>query len=238
MQVYSQQELPNQQRHIYTDFVKDDNGNKLQGITVKVLGGDQDVTDYTGKFSVRARIGDRITLYRDNKKIDSFIYNGSSNYQVYDTSKEMDDKFGSNTITEASSYKVVLDSAKYYVKKKPTKSIQFVEQALKSTSNRKKSAKAYEVLADAFYELKQFDLAQSNYTIAFETYSKDISLQLKLAKTYYKNSFYNKSKLLYLAVYDTKKTTPFQKIDALEGLASLSKREVKNDEAVHIYRKH
>ena len=73
MQVYSQQESPKQQHHIYTDYIEDDKGKRLQGITVKVLGGDQDVTDYNGEFSLRAKIGDRVTLYRDEKK-NKFIY--------------------------------------------------------------------------------------------------------------------------------------------------------------------
>jgi len=232
MQVYSQQESPKQQHHIYTDYVEDDQGKRLQGITVKILGGDQDVTNYNGKFSLRAKIGDRVTLYRDGEKINSFIYDGSSNYQVQDLLEEMDDKVSSNKTIEQLSYQVVLDSAKYYIKKKPVKTIQFVEQALHATSNKKKTAKAYEVLADAFYELKQFDLAQSNYVTAYETLSSDISLKLKFAKAYYKNSYYNKSKLLFMSILTDKKVTPFQKINALEGLASLSKRENKKKEAI------
>ncbi len=214
-----------QKQHIYTDYVADENGNRLKNITVQVQGGDRDITDVNGKFTVKAKYGDRITLYRNGKEMDSYIYDGSTEYKIND--------FGSDVAApaiekkESLSYHKALDSATYYVKKKPLKTIQFVEKALQATSNKKKTAKAYEILADAFYELKQYDLAQSNYLSAYEFYPKSIPLQLKLAKSYYKNSFYTKANLLFTQVAYQEKATPFQKIKALEGLASLSKR-IKN----------
>ncbi len=224
MQMYAQETNSVQRYHTYSDFVEDEQGKRLQGITVKILGGDQDVTDFNGRFSVRAKKGDQINLYKNGEKIDYFIYDGSSQYQVYDDFEVVKSSSRINKSMN-SSYKTMLDSANYYTKKKPLKSIQFVENALQATSNKKKSARAYEVLADAFYQLQQFDLAQSNYLIAYKSYPKDIFLQLKLAKAYYKNSFYDKSKKLFFEISNNKKAIPFQKINAFEGLASLEKKD-------------
>jgi tetratricopeptide (TPR) repeat protein len=214
-----------QQLHTYNDFVEDENGNRLKGIKVQVVGGDSDITDYNGKFSVRAIYGDQIVLYRDGKQINSYIYNGDQNYQVNDLSINKQETVKKKQLKSSLSYKVALDSAIFNLDKQPLKSIQFVEQALRSTSNSKKTAKAYEVLADAFYKIKQYDLAESNYLNAYEQFPKSNSLQLKLAKTYYKNSKYLKAKKLYALVLFNEKSIPYQNVIALEGLASLAKRE-------------
>ena len=220
---FSQIDNKNQQVKYYKDFIEDENGERLKNITVKVVGGDQDTTDSNGNFKVKANIGDQIILYKNGEELSRYIYDGSNNYIVNDISNPKEKTSTNNTI----SYKTALDSANFYVKNKPLKTIQFVEIALKSTSNTKKTAKAYEILADAFYEIKQYDLAQSNYLNTYEVYPKSIPLQLKLAKTYYKNSAYKKSSNLFKSVLNNNKSIPYQKINALEGLASLSKR-IKN----------
>ena len=220
-----------QQMHTYTDFVADDSGNRLSGIKVQVVGGDSDITDFNGQFSVKANYGDQIILYRNGAQINSYIYNGNLDYEVNDLSLNKPSPSIKKAYKSNLSYKVALDSAIFNLEKKPLKSIQFVEQALRSTSNLKKSAKAYEVLADAFYKIKQFDLSESNYLNAYEQYPKSIPLQLKLAKTYYKNSKYLKAKQLYALVLFSEKSIPYQKITALEGLASLTKQEKKYEES-------
>ena len=103
------------------------------------------------------------------------------------------------------SYQIALDSANYFIKKDPKKSILFVEEALNATANKQKTAQAYVVLADAFFQLKQYDLAQSNYKTAYTELPKSISLELKLASAYFKTANYTASKELYTKILNNSK---------------------------------
>lgn len=239
-----------QQIHTYTDYLADDNGNRLHGIKVSVLGGDSDITNIRGEFSVKARIGDQIVLYRDGKKMNSYIYDGSSQYEIEDRSIEYntapvnesrkDRSFSKKKFSKSyhsSSYQIALDSANYFVKKNPTKSIQFIEKALNATSNKKKTALAYETLADAFFELKQYDLAQSNYKIAFSKLSKSIPLQLKLANAYFKSSNFKDSKSLFSKVLNNRNAIAYQKVKAYGGIATIYKIEKNYNLAISNYEK-
>ncbi len=244
---FSQNEIDKlHQLHTYKDYVSDANGNRLQGIKVSVLGGDSDITNRRGEFSVKAKIGDQIVLSKNGKKINSYVYDGSSQYEIEDRSTENDAKPIRNIdakraspkfkkiskIRYVSSYKMALDSANYFIKKNPTKSIQFVEKALNATSNKKKTAQAYETLADAFFELKQYDLAQSNYRIAYAKLRESIPLQLKLAMTYFKTSLFNDGKILYKKVLNNNKAIAYQKIRAYDGIASIYSEEKNYDLAI------
>jgi len=238
------------QLHTYSDYVSDDNGNRLYGIKVSVLGGDSDVTNRSGEFSVKARIGDQIVLYKDGKKINSYIYDGSSQYEIEDystisnttpvTVPRREKSFSKKRFSKSkrsSSYKIALDSANYFVKKNPTKSIQFVEKALNATSNKKNTALAYETLADAFFELNQYDLALSNYNIAFSKLSNSIPLQLKLANAYFKSSNFTDSKSLFSKVLDNRNAIAFQKVKAYDGIATIYKFEKNYIFAIRYYEK-
>ncbi len=232
---------------IYSDFVADESGNRLHGITVKVLGGDSDITDMNGEFSVKAKIGDKITLYRDGKKMNSYIYDGSLQYEIEDQSEKLNTrsikkeslkrKKKSKKFSNASKYQIALDSANFYVKKNPTKSIQFVEEALNATNNKKKTAQAYETLGDAFFRLKQYDLAQSNYVTASLKLSKSIPLQLKLANAYFNTSNFTKSNQLYTKIVTNNNAVPFQKIMAYDGIANIYKAQKKYNKSIFNYEK-
>jgi len=214
----------NQIYHTYKDHVEDEDGNRLVGVKVKTTNGSSDITNSLGMFNIKVRFGDLITLSKDGKIINSFVYDGSNEYYVDDDSKDEVSRVSKNKqINQSNTFKKALDSANYFVKKNPAKSIQYVEKALNSTTNKEKNAKAYVVLADAFFELKQYDLAESNYKTAYKTLGNSISLQLKLAKTLSQNKHKTASEKLFNKVIQNKKAIPYQKIIAYDGIASVYK---------------
>jgi len=254
---YSQEEIiSSNQNGIYSDFVADQDGKRLEGITVRVRGkNSSDITDFNGEFSIRANKGDLIILSKNGTQINSYIYDGSLHYEVKDESVFEDNevqpiknspktKRSSKSVkklvsrtTSRNSYHQALDSANFYVKKNPSKSIEFVESALKSTTKKKEVAASYVVLADAYFNLNQFDLALSNYEVAYTNLDKSIPLQLKLAKAYYKNLNLTKSSLFYNKVINNRQTISYQKVVAYEGIATNYKAKKNYSKALQNYKK-
>jgi tetratricopeptide (TPR) repeat protein len=231
---------------IYKDFVADDTGKRLSGVTVRVKGkASTDITDMFGEFTVRAKHGDIIMLSKNGEKIGSYVYDGSLRYEILNDSIRFKNK--TNELSKSrkksktsrnnrSVFKRELDSANIFVRKNPTKSIQFVENALKLTRNKNDIAQLYEILADSYYHLKQYDLAYSNYKTASNNSKKSISLQLKLAKTAFLNNDFSSSLQYYNVVLKTSKIAPFQKISALEGKGDVYKNQNKITKALENYK--
>ena len=72
---------------VYTDYVADDNGNRLSGITVEIRGKNISTkTNTNGIFKIKASIGDVIVLSKNGKIINTYTYNGSSQYRIEDNS--------------------------------------------------------------------------------------------------------------------------------------------------------
>ncbi len=226
-------------QNTYTDYVADEFGKRLQGITVRVRGrATTDITDFNGEFTVNAQKGDLIILSKNGKQINSYIYDGSLQYEIEDKSEEKE--FSTKSISKKTSsnlYKIAIDSAIYYVNKNQDKSIQFIEKALKSTKNKKEIAKAYEVLADNYIKLKQYDLAKSNYEAASISLKKSIPLQLKLAKAYYLTNDFTESILLYNKVLKNRKISIYQQVIANEGLGKIYTRLKKYNLAIASFKK-
>lgn len=226
--IYSQNKKGSTNRQgYYSDYVADESGKRLEGITVRVRGNSSsDITDVFGEFTVQANKGDLIILSRGGVRISSYVYDGSLHYEVLDNSEE--DKVSENKRIKRKpvildTFKINLDSANYYVNHNATKSIKFIEQALKNTNSKKEIAKAYEILGDNYINLKQYDLAKSNYEAAKLSLKKSIPLQLKLAKAYYLSSDLINAEKLYKKVLKNKKITFYQRLLANEGLGKVYK---------------
>ena len=181
---------PQEREQIYMDYVADENGKRLSNITVKIRGKSISTkTNYNGEFQIKAAIGDVIVLSKNGSVINSYVYDGSSQYKVEDNSGYYSVKSKRSTSNQ---FKIQIDSANYFIKINPTKSISFVENALKSiTTKRGNSAKiseAYTVLGDVYLNLKQYDLEISNYNISLKNNtSKAVRLKLANAYTLYNN---------------------------------------------------
>lgn len=205
------QNTQNIQNGIYKDRITDDAGNPISGIKVEVQGkGGSTYTNYNGEFSIKANYGDVILLSKDGKFINSYRLDGRNDYFINDQRTETTDKK-----TTSGNY---LDSANYYKEKDAFKSIDFLEKHLKSKKKftNKELSESYNLLADNYFSLKQYDLAISNYLKSLEI-TDDIDIQLKLAKAYASFKKLNESNNLYNTIL-SKKVNYSQQINAYEGL--------------------
>ena len=217
MQVHAQENKgKSTTTNYYSDFVADEYGNRLEGIEVSVQGTSiVTKTNLNGEFKIKATIGDVIELRRNGVLINSYVYDGSGEYKIEDNSVSYSSKISKKT---ENNFSIQLDSAEYYKKIDPFKSIEFIEDALKSqTSKRGNSvniSKAYEVLGDVYLNLNQYDLASKNYKTALNSNSTT-SVKLKLAKTLMLEGGYNESNTILNSILNVKKTS-LQKIEVYE----------------------
>lgn len=132
-------------------------------------------------------------------------------------------------------FKKSLDSAIYYQKKNSIQSIDFVANALKYALNKSEISKSYVLLGDIYLNLKQYDLAVSNYKIATDN-TYNTNYLLKLAKAYLLNSDYEKSENIYNTLIKKRSLTRFQKIEIYEGLGDVYTRLNEHRKALNQYK--
>ncbi len=217
------------QNNTYTDYVKDENGIPQQGITVRVRGSNSsDITNEIGEFTVTARKGDVIQLYKNNQKIGSYVYNGSLEYRIDNRQKDLYSKKDSI----GNQYKQAMDSAYFNLDKRPLKTISFIEKALQHTKKKKKIAKAYHLLGDANYKLKQYDLAKDDYLLAYENSKKSNAIALQLVKTFLKLNNLTNASLYLNKVLNSKNKTKKQEIESFILEASILEKNNKNSNAI------
>jgi len=220
------------QNNVYTDYIRDERGKPIQGLIVRVRNSiSHDKTDLNGKFTVTAKKGDEILIFREDKLIDSYIYDGSMDYFI------RDDNYQDTSLDSQDLYSRALDSARFYVKKNPLIAISFIEDALKNTNTKKKIAKAYEVLGDANYALKQYDLARGNYLLAYDTFKKSNAIILKLARTNFKLQEFKKAKKYIEKILSSNKKTKEQEVQALELLGDINSIKANKSLAIQHYTK-
>ncbi len=239
--------LGQQEKETYTSIIRDDLGNPLSNVTVRVRGTGQSVlTNENGEFTVNAGSGDVLIISKDGKRINTVTLNNSNFYKVDDKSEVLSKKSKgaserkiSKNLEQDFEVRYLLDSAKYYQNSNPDKSIAFVENALKKVGKRgnaKDISNAYTILGDVYFNIKQYDLAVSNYEIALN-FNKLNSIKFKLAKAYTLNSNYEESTEMYNELLKEKITIK-QKIAIYEGLGdNASQRLDKLDIAIENYQK-
>ena len=213
---------------VYSDRITDQAGVPLSGIYIRVKGTNiSTITDANGQFMINAKNGDVIILSKNGKVINSYRLDGSTYYEVIDESGRLDQKSRDKVRTIAkeksnvdSEFQILLDSANTFKKINPTKSIDLIERSFliaNETKNKKQLSDAYSVLGDVYMNLKQYDLASSNYRMAVD-YSTSIFYKLKLAKAYFLNFDYSKSQELYNSLLEDSEIGSMQKIEIYEGL--------------------
>ena len=101
------------QEFYYSDFVADENGNHLQGVTLKIKGKSVSTkTDGNGECTIKAKIGDMIELSKNGKVINRYRYDGSHQYKVEDNSAFLLSRSKSNA---CDLFDIHLDSARHFV---------------------------------------------------------------------------------------------------------------------------
>ena len=225
------------QQEIYKDRITDEHGKPISGVRVSVRGKDSyTYSNYNGNFSIKAKIGDEIVLSKDGKLINSYYLNGSIDYKVEDLSEEVvkEEKLDDRFIESRSKKReeTDLDSASYYNKKNPNKSIDFVEKFLKSGKRKVKKQldKSYRILGDSYMKLKQYDLAVTNYQQALRK-NEDPTLKIKLAKALALNKQYILSNNIYQDLLQ-QSVSPLEKTLINEGLGNNAKNQNRVEEAL------
>jgi len=220
IQAYTQEEQPERttsQQEVYSDRITDEDGNPMNGVKVQVQGkSTTSYSNYNGEFSIRAKLGDVLVLSKDGNRINSYQLDGSQDYRLEYLDNEPKAKNSySKSRSKRTSY---LDSARFYLNRDSYKSIDFIEQELKSNKrqNKQNLVESYSLLGDNYMQLKQYDLATSNYQTALKSSSSN-GLSLKLAKALAKAKQYMESNQVYREVLK-KEPSSWQMVEIQEGL--------------------
>ena len=231
---------------LYSDRITDESGNPLSGLQIRVKGkGIITYTDVNGEFKIAAKNGDIIILSRNGKTINSYRLDGSVYYEIQDESDPIETKDRKKAfktskklrVDNATLFKTLIDSANIYKKNAPIKSIDYIENSLKianTTNNRTQLATSYNVLGDVNMNLKQYDLAVSNYSIAVDN-SQNITFQLKLARALLLNRDYRTSEDQYNNILKKRGITTAQKIEVYEGLGDIYSKQNHQTKAFNQY---
>ncbi len=235
---FSQEKEANTSKEFYyTDFVANENGNRLSGITVKIKGKSVSTkTNGNGEFTIKAEIGDIIELSKNGEVINSYRYDGSQQYEVEDKSGFFISKSSSKGVDM---FKIHLDSARHFIPTSADKSILQIENALKTLNSKRgnstKIAEAYHVLGDVYFGIKQYDLAASNFNISLKNKNSDL-ISVKLAKAFALNNEIGKSSEIYKELL-SEKLPKEMKLDIFEGLGDNYKNQNEFDNAKLNYNK-
>jgi len=232
---------------IYSDRITDQNGTPLNGIQVRVKSkGLITFTDVNGEFKIAAKNGDIIVLSKNGRTINSYRLDGSVYYEVQDESDQIQTEKEARKYSSSKKLRVdntvlferLIDSANISKKNAPTKSIDFIESALKianQTKSRSQLATSYSVLGDVNMNLKQYDLAVSNYTTAVDNSQNIIFFELKLARALLLNSDYKKSEDQYNDILKKRGIITAQKIEVYEGLGDIYSKQNQQTKAFNQY---
>lgn len=217
---------------LYSDRITDQDGLPLSGVQIRVKGSTHTtITDANGEFSISAKNGDVIILSKNGRIINSYKLDGSIYYEVEDQSGKILEgrQKKNNSVSKklradnSSQFQPFIDSAGFYKKSFPAKSIEFIEKGLliaNQNNNKAQLAKSYAVLGDVYMNLKQYDLSVSNYLIAVDNV-KNTTNQLKLAKAFLFNNEYQNSESLYSNLLKNKNLTTVDRVDIYEGLGDV-----------------
>ena len=231
---------------IYSDRITDQDGAPLRGIHIRVKGTNNfTLTDANGQFSINAKNGDVIVLSKNGRRINTYRLNGSIYYEVKDESEQLvpqkSEKRRAYSISKraridnSGQFKKELDSAVFYMNTNSIQSVDFIGNALKYASDKSQISQSYNVLGDVYMNLKQYDLAVSNYTIAVDN-SSNTNYQLKLAKAFLLNNEYENGENLYNDLLKEVGLTTAQKVEVYEGLGDVFSKLNQHEKALSQYR--
>ena len=217
-------------------ILEDDTDNPISKVNIEVNGGDYTTTNTAGEFRIQAREGDELVIrHQDFETVRYIIKNGERiQVRVQPLSKNKLSKFISRN-AKLGLFNSLIDSATINLKKNPEKSIQFVTNALEVSSSKKQNAEAYEALADIFLNLKQYDLAVSNYEISLQSEISNDRF-LKLARALQGNGNYQESIETYSRRISKETLTNWQKIELNEGLGDVYRATKQYSKAINAYK--
>lgn len=198
--------------------MENDTNKPIPKVNVEVIGGAYTTTNGQGEFRIAVKLNDELIIKHSDFETVYIIIksNESITVKVEPNARDISSKYKR---IDANLFNALIDSAEYYKKKDTDKSIAFVTDALSISTSTKNNAEVYAVLADIFFELKQYDLAITNYKISLQNASSN-DVRLKIAKAYQLNKNYQES----IDAYDLKEQrslSNWQKVIQLEGLGDV-----------------
>ena len=188
----------------------------LEQVVIEVNNGTYTKTNKDGKFTIKAKIGDQLTV--SHKDFETVFYTIKTNeridIEILSDSDKTSRRSRNSNITKR--FNEMIDSADVYLKQDAEKSIKFVGNALDVGISTTQSAEAHELLGDVYMYWKQYDLAISAYKISLQNV-KASSSNLKLAKAFLSNGEFQKSISTYERI-DENNLSNYQKTVFYEGI--------------------
>ena len=184
-------------------------------VEILINGGRYTTTDFNGRFTVQAKIGDELII--SHKDFETIYYTIKTNERISIEVIE-NNRTGRSlkTNSDIKRFNEMIDSADVYLKKDAEKSIKFIGDALNVNIDLNQSAEAHELLGDVYMYWKQHDLAISAYKISLQNYNRN-STNLKLARAFFNNGDTQKSISTYQSL-DKKSLSNYEKTILLEGI--------------------
>lgn len=210
--------------------VKERYTNKaIPDVEVYIVGGAFTKTDFIGRFTIRAKIGDELVVTSNEIETVYYIINSKEDVDV-----KVEEYFAQEEIL---SYQQLLDSAAYYKNNNLKKSLSYIERSLKlSGVGNKEKFLSYEALADVYVFWKQYDLAIENYQYAIAIES-NANLLIKKAKAYLLNGDIKNTKRLSEKILQNQQLSSSQNIRVNQILGDASLLDKNFDESLTYYNK-
>ena len=198
--------------------IESDTNKPIPKVNVEVNGGAYTTTNSEGEFRIQVKMNDELVIRHSDFETVYIIIKSNERItvKVQPNSRNLSTKYKR---IDANLFNALIDSAEYYKKRNTDKSIEFITDAKAIANSSKNNATVYEVLADVFFELKQYDLAVTNYKISLQNINS-VEVRLKIAKAYELNKNYQESLDMYNAL-DRKTLSNWQKVVLLEGLGDV-----------------
>ncbi len=212
-----------------------DTREPIDNVSIQVNDGKYTRTDIFGKFVVKARVGDELTIMHDD--FDTVHYTIISDERITILVEEpKNSRYISGQKNDVvRQFNQMIDSADAYLKKDAAKSIKFVGDALNYDVSSRQSAEAHELLGDVYVYWKQYDLAISAYKVSLQNLEM-ASSKLKLADAYTKNEEYQKSIDTYKSLNE-KDLSNYEKTVLYEGLGDAYLKLKNTQQAISSYEK-
>lgn len=198
--------------------IENDTNKPIPKVNIEVNGGAYTTTNVDGEFRIEVKLNDELIIKHSDFETVYVIIKSNERItvKVEPNTRNLSNKYRS---IDSNLFNSLIDSAEYYKKKDTDKSIEFVTDALAISNSTKNNAAVYEVLADVYFELKQYDLAVTNYKISLQNVNSN-DVKLKIAKAYELNKNYQESLDAYNDL-NKNSLSNWQKVLQLEGIGDV-----------------
>ena len=203
-------------------FVRDkQTNNPIPGVDITVIGGGTTITNFDGKFRIRAFIGSVVIVSGDKINPIHHTITKKDDLEVY----VLDYVFDRKTTSAASGniyrdHQKLIDSANYYKKIDIDKSIDFIEKSLTILNGRRerqRNALSFSTLGNIYEYWKQYDLSVNSYKRALEA-KASIAIKIRLGKVLILNGEFQEGLVLFEELKSERRLSSFEKINIYEGL--------------------